>query len=752
MSLFWQVADHSIAYRLGWTLVHSIWQGALAAAIFFVARSMLRGRSADARYVIGCAALVVVAAAPVVTFSLSPRPFSLAHPQLGVGSIVNRSLPVMAPRAFSLHDSALLRLFSDGIRLVDGLLPGLVLGWIAGVVILSGRWFQGYWWARRVRTVQILPLDEVWLELLEDLKARFQVSRPVRLVGSALAEVPMVVGWLRPVILLPASSLTGLSPEQLEAVLAHELAHVRRCDYLVNAFQNLVETVMFYHPAVWWISHCVRQERENCCDDMVVRVCRDRLVYARALFRLEELRNTPERLALAATGGSLLNRIRRLVAPAKANGPITARDVAGFALGGIGCVLVVLGVYLLFRPEAYFSTVRIRLARGSAPLPLLQSQQTGGSYDPYFIQTEFEVIQSEIILGKVIEDLSLDKAWSQKYGRGIRLPEALELLKRQMDLRPVRNTSIVEIRIYDEDATQAAKIANQIAETYRDFRREEATGSSGEHVDTLVAQLKEQDAAIAGAQKQVARLRDELTNLDNLNSRDVPLQRLSAEAFRKIEELRIESQAEYVRSKVLLDNLRALTPDELVEAIPTTGIQDALLSQLVEQMALAKQKLAVLKTDYGPEATEVRRTANQIAELQQKITEKTKGFLLGLAARVDSLAQGLNNLSNEVARATQPDVVRVSTRDAYDQAKRELEERVRFRQMLYVKLASEKTEAQIPKSSPVQIVDRAFVSSQPVTPNRPRSIAFITAGALFAAFGFFLVRTGESRLKLAPVT
>jgi HEAT repeat protein len=123
----------------------------------------------------------------------------------------------------------------------------------------------------------------------------------------------MVVGWLRPVILLPASALTGLSPQQLEAILAHELAHIRRHDYLINLLQAVVETLLFYHPAVWWVSRRIRQEREHCCDDLAVAVCGDSLTYARALLEMEQLRAAGPQLAMAANGGSLMNRIQRLV-------------------------------------------------------------------------------------------------------------------------------------------------------------------------------------------------------------------------------------------------------------------------------------------------------------------------------------------------------------------------------------------------------------------------------------------------------
>jgi uncharacterized protein involved in exopolysaccharide biosynthesis len=572
-----------------------------------------------------------------------------------------------------------------------------------------------------------MPLDAAWLELLEDLKIRFKVSRSVRLVSSALAEVPMVIGWLRPVILLPASSLTGLTPAHLQAILAHELAHVRRCDYLVNWLQNLVETVMFYHPAVWWISGCIREEREQCCDEMVVRICQDRLMYARALLRLEELRGMPARLVFAASGGSLLGRIRRLLAPGKA-GPITAREIGGLALGATGGILVLLGCFLLLGAESYSSTVRMKIEHLYAT-PLAE-RQDGSSYDPYFLQTEFEVIESEVVLGKVIEDLNLDKEWSRKYGHVLKPFESVELLKRQMEIRPVRNTSIVELRVYDPSAVRAADIANKIAETYRDFRKDQTLGRPNERLEVLLNQLKEQDAAIS--------------ELRNTMEHSSP--RLSAETLRKIEALRLESQAEYVRSKTLLDKLGTLTPDQLVQAIPTVGIQDDLLNQLLQQLTLAKQKLTALTTDYGPQHSEIRVVSNQISELEKKVDTRTKGLLQGLSVKVDSLAQGISDFSNEVAWARKADVSQARTSRSFSQAQRDLEDQEEIRKILLQKIVSEKTEVRLPQTPPVQIVDPAFPSSRPSTPNRPRAIAIISSGVLAAVVGLLLARTGRARL------
>jgi hypothetical protein len=124
----------------------------------------------------------------------------------------------------------------------------------------------------------------------------------------------MVIGWLSPLVLVPASLVSSVPPDQLRSILAHEIAHIRRHDYLINALQKVVEATLFFHPAVWWLSHRIRIERERCCDDEAVRLTGDALLYANALYRLETIRIETSPLALAANGGSIMDRIRRILA------------------------------------------------------------------------------------------------------------------------------------------------------------------------------------------------------------------------------------------------------------------------------------------------------------------------------------------------------------------------------------------------------------------------------------------------------
>jgi beta-lactamase regulating signal transducer with metallopeptidase domain len=289
---------------LGWTLVHFLWQGAAAALLVAVANAALRGRSPRARYEVALVALLAMLALPVVTFvavrdtAPATAPGTLITPT-PVTPIPTGAIPAL-PAAGGRTDPATL-------------LPGLVVFWAAGVLLLSLRTMGG--WAlvwRLRRSGRLVPgLQEV----ARALARRMRLWRPVRVCESLLVEVPTAMGWIKPMILLPPATLMSLSPAQLELVLAHELAHIRRLDPLVALFQAAAETLLFYHPAVWWVSHRLRVEREECCDDAAVAVCGNAVAYARALAALEELRLHAPRPVMALSGGSLAARVRRLVAP-----------------------------------------------------------------------------------------------------------------------------------------------------------------------------------------------------------------------------------------------------------------------------------------------------------------------------------------------------------------------------------------------------------------------------------------------------
>jgi beta-lactamase regulating signal transducer with metallopeptidase domain len=300
--------SEAIRAAIGAALLHFVWQGAVVSLILWAALWPLR--TAAARYAVCCAALGAMILLPLATASLLYEPPGAAVPHVSFAFTVPLRFP--ASRADT----------PDWL----GQSRGWVLPvWALGVALFSLRmawgWAQAAWLRRRGTSAG----DEL-AALATRLASRTGVSRSFRVLISRTADGPGVIGWLHPVILIPAAALAGLTPEQLEAVLAHELAHIRRADYLVNLLQSAVETLLFYHPAVWWVSSRVRRERELCCDDLAVRTCGDALVYARALSVLGTLRIRATRLAVAGTGGELLYRIQRIVGiephPAQSKSPV----------------------------------------------------------------------------------------------------------------------------------------------------------------------------------------------------------------------------------------------------------------------------------------------------------------------------------------------------------------------------------------------------------------------------------------------
>ena len=309
------LATGPLAQAIGWALLHLVWQGALVAALLALVLVLLSGRAASLRYAVSCGALALVVMMGVVTGVRSYPGRVAAQPKLDPSpSRTFLVLPsAVSPITVATFPPARVDRLRDLARTADRALPAIVTFWLLGVALLTARLVIQWLQARRLVTGSASPAREPWPSLARRLALALGVRHAVRLLESTAIEVPAVLGVLRPVILLPASAVTGLTTAQLEMILAHELAHIRRHDFLVNLFQSAVETLLFYHPAVWWISRQMRIERENCCDDLAVAVCGTPLQYARALARLEELRADAMPLAVSAKGGSLMERIRRIV-------------------------------------------------------------------------------------------------------------------------------------------------------------------------------------------------------------------------------------------------------------------------------------------------------------------------------------------------------------------------------------------------------------------------------------------------------
>lgn len=280
-------------------LLQFLWQGAVIGLATGIALHVLRAHGATARYAVCVVALLLCAALPGLTTVLLLRGETWTSPDstILVSRLVDRTVGwpnAINGRWFETVESFVLPV------------------WLVGALLLSARLATAGRYVRTLRASAVAAPPSI-IAAFSHAAERLGMTSTVRVALSRAVEGPSVIGWLRPLVLLPASVLTGLTADQLETIIAHELAHIRRYDYVANVMQSIVETLFFYHPVVWWLSARARHERELCCDDTVLRHYDERVGYARALVCLERLRLGAPSLALGALDGPLAFRVRRML-------------------------------------------------------------------------------------------------------------------------------------------------------------------------------------------------------------------------------------------------------------------------------------------------------------------------------------------------------------------------------------------------------------------------------------------------------
>ena len=373
MSLLAAWIHTPFARALGWTLVHFLWEGALLGMVLAAALRVLRGEPARQRYAAACVVLAAMPAAFAGTLAAVwwLRPVSAAAP-LRWAAVPLSDGPIAVPAAR----------FSWAMLLDH--LAWLVPLWLLGVAFFCARGLAGWAAVRRLRRRGVCAAPEEWQALLDRLAASIRLSRPVALLESCFTDTPVLLGYLRPAILLPLGCLTGLSVAQVEWILLHELAHVARRDYVVNLLQSLVEGLLFYHPAVWWVSRVVRAERENCCDDRVVELMGDARAYAATLAVLEDRRALVPQAAMAATGGNVMKRIRRLtMEPRGAQASVAPAASAAVLLVLFAAALTALPARLPKARHAHPIAPPARIAMAAAVAVQTEQAPANGLSTPY---------------------------------------------------------------------------------------------------------------------------------------------------------------------------------------------------------------------------------------------------------------------------------------------------------------------------------------------------------------------------------
>ena len=406
-------------------------------------------------------------------------------------------------------------------------------------------------------------------------------------------------------------------------------------------------------------------------------------------------------------------------------------------------LVVVTTVFVtLYMERSYCGTARIKVEKNRTDTDFLGSQNNYQMVDPYFIQTELEIIKSQNILNKVIENLNLNVEWGKKYANNQTLTtsETRTVLEKVVDLRPVRNTSLIEIRFYSTDQNEAARIANEIASVYREYRLTQQNDQTLSGIKALEKKYAEHSEKIHASQAQVDKLREELHINEQDAAGNTSSPTLDQETLRRLEAQRIEAEIRYGQEASLLKDLKSKTREQLKNVIPTAAPDPLLHSYLVD-LGQAENKFVTLQKDFGPENPEVKRVAALVADLTQKVNDRIDGTLIGLQSKVDAEKVALDTLSTAVQNAKTSDTAKASTNRPYYDAKTKLEELQSFARVLKMKIETEYVQLQLPKNSMVEITDRSDPTTlKPVRPNRTLNITLGVIVGLIVGVGlaFFI--------------
>lgn len=339
----------ALVHALGWALVHFVWKGALIGMATALSLRLLRRASPQSRYALLCVSLLLCLGVPVLDVYRGIEAASRTSDWLRMTeSQVMPTINVRGPFA------------------LDDVLPWLVAAWLVGVAAMSFRLAAGLLWVRRIGHAFPDWPDTRWQDYASALAARCGLSRPVTLRMAAHLSTPLTIGWWRPLVLVPAALLTRMPPDLLEAVLAHEIAHIKRADYLVNLLQSVIEALLFYHPAVWWLSRQIRTERECVADQIAATLIQNPRRLALALEQLDILQSTHDEyapVAQSAQGGHLLDRIKRLCEPVPPS-PNCAAHVPAIAFAFVA---------LCVTAQALWPAPAAQDAAGIMPVALLES-------------------------------------------------------------------------------------------------------------------------------------------------------------------------------------------------------------------------------------------------------------------------------------------------------------------------------------------------------------------------------------------
>ena len=395
-------------------------------------------------------------------------------------------------------------------------------------------------------------------------------------------------------------------------------------------------------------------------------------------------------------------------------------------------------------PESYASTARIKVERDSTDVAGVGGGLTPVSqamYDPYFIQTTFELMQSEVVLSNVIADLNLNVEWGKKFfdGEVLKTSETMEILKGRINLMPVRNTKLISITVYSDDKNEAARLANTLASAYHDYRQNQLNEQTIKALDVLQSQYQDEESQILAVQTNVTYLQKKYKIYGVTANVTAPSSTLTEAQVQRFEDMRIEGQKLYDELNMQMQQLKPLDSKKLRDVLPGVN-PDGTLSSLIDKLHESEQQYVQLTNDYAISNPAVTRVKSVIDKLNEQINDRVSGIIFGMETKVASQKASVDSLIKQVADAKQASQDEATESQPYWDEKRNLERLLDLHKLLFTKIETERLDLKIPRTQMVSITDYAEPGKAPVKPNKTLNIALGLVFGLVMGIGlaFFI--------------
>ena len=400
-------------------------------------------------------------------------------------------------------------------------------------------------------------------------------------------------------------------------------------------------------------------------------------------------------------------------------------------------------------PKTYMSSVRIDVQKDVSDMELFNGNRGGQNYDPFFVLTQFERLQSTAVIYPVINELGLKEKWAQRYGSPVPLleTEAYGVLTKRLDLRQVRNTSLIEIRVFSEMPAEAKEIAQKIAEVYRDNRLNSKRNMSVGGIKMLEEKLESQEKKVREKQQAVETIR-KATGITVVSPEGASMtQNLSTETLRHLDALRNTAHLEFIEKDTKLAALKRIPRNEIKEVIMTV-FPDELLATLLQKQTLTVQELTAKSKDLGAQHPEVIRVNSLLEKITTQVADRVDGILRGKDADLAAARARDDELTRAVEEAKVKDRESAEKMRTYLNAVREVEHLERMRDTLKLKIQQEDIEMAMPRTSMVEITDPAEIPAKASRPNIPLNIALgVIVGMIMGVGLAFFIEYLDTSVK-----